>query len=43
MVTHDENVAGKARRIVRLLDGRMVSDEALGYQKVSKADFLERP
>jgi putative ABC transport system ATP-binding protein len=27
MVTHDENVARRARRIVRLLDGRVVADE----------------
>jgi putative ABC transport system ATP-binding protein len=27
MVTHDENVARNARRIVRLLDGRIVADE----------------
>ncbi|MGD0969413.1 MAG: ABC transporter ATP-binding protein [Candidatus Aquilonibacter sp.] len=29
MVTHDENVARHARRIVRLLDGRIVADEAM--------------
>jgi putative ABC transport system ATP-binding protein len=29
MVTHDENVARHARRIVRLLDGRIVADEAV--------------
>ncbi len=27
MVTHDEDVAGHARRIIRLRDGRIVSDE----------------
>jgi putative ABC transport system ATP-binding protein len=36
MVTHDENVARKARRIVRLLDGRIVADEETGYQKVAE-------
>jgi putative ABC transport system ATP-binding protein len=36
MVTHDENVARKARRIVRLLDGRIVADEATGYEKVAE-------
>jgi putative ABC transport system ATP-binding protein len=38
MVTHDENVAGKARRIVRLLDGRIVADDPTGSQKITKAD-----
>ena len=28
MVTHDENIAGNARRIVRLLDGLVVADES---------------
>ena len=36
MVTHDENVASNARRIVRLLDGKIVADEKTGYQKVAK-------
>jgi putative ABC transport system ATP-binding protein len=36
MVTHDENVARKARRIVRLLDGRIVADEATDYEKVAE-------
>ena len=27
MVTHDEDVAGHAKRIIRLRDGRIVSDE----------------
>ncbi|HKU81375.1 MAG TPA: ABC transporter ATP-binding protein [Candidatus Tumulicola sp.] len=29
MVTHDENVARRARRVIRLLDGLVVSDESL--------------
>ncbi|HTV93241.1 MAG TPA: ABC transporter ATP-binding protein [Verrucomicrobiae bacterium] len=29
MVTHDENIARRARRIVRLLDGRIVADDAV--------------
>ena len=37
MVTHDENIARNARRIVRLLDGKIVADEATGYQKVAKS------
>jgi putative ABC transport system ATP-binding protein len=28
MVTHDRNIAGYARRVVTLIDGRIVSDEA---------------
>jgi putative ABC transport system ATP-binding protein len=28
MVTHDENIAGHAKRIIRLKDGRITSDEA---------------
>jgi putative ABC transport system ATP-binding protein len=28
MVTHDEDVAGHARRIIRLRDGRIVADQA---------------
>ena len=30
MVTHDENIARNARRVVRLLDGTIVSDEKIG-------------
>jgi putative ABC transport system ATP-binding protein len=30
MVTHDEDVAGHARRIIRLRDGRIVDDQATG-------------
>jgi ABC-type lipoprotein export system ATPase subunit len=30
MVTHDEEVARHAKRIVRLRDGRIVSDEPTG-------------
>ena len=33
MVTHDENIARNARRIVRLLDGRIVADETLAAIK----------
>ncbi len=40
MVTHDENIARNARRIVRLLDGKIVSDDALGYEKVGDANLL---
>jgi putative ABC transport system ATP-binding protein len=29
MVTHDESIARNARRIVRLLDGRIVADDAV--------------
>jgi putative ABC transport system ATP-binding protein len=29
MVTHDENVARNARRVIRLLDGLIVADEAV--------------
>ncbi len=36
MVTHDENIARNARRIVRLLDGRIVADDVTGYEKVAK-------
>jgi putative ABC transport system ATP-binding protein len=36
MVTHDENIARRARRIVRLLDGRIVADDVTGYQKVAE-------
>jgi putative ABC transport system ATP-binding protein len=36
MVTHDENIARNARRVVRLLDGAIVSDEAMDHQKVAK-------
>jgi predicted ABC-type transport system involved in lysophospholipase L1 biosynthesis ATPase subunit len=37
MVTHDENVASRARRIVRLLDGKIVADEATADQKAAKS------
>jgi putative ABC transport system ATP-binding protein len=37
MVTHDENIARNARRLVRLLDGRIVADEETGYQKIAKS------
>jgi putative ABC transport system ATP-binding protein len=33
LVTHDENVARNARRIIRISDGRVVSDEASGHVK----------
>jgi putative ABC transport system ATP-binding protein len=36
MVTHDENIARRARRIVRLLDGRIVADQETGYEKVAE-------
>ncbi len=36
MVTHDENIARNARRIVRLLDGKIVADENTGHQRVAK-------
>jgi len=32
LVTHEEDIAAHAERIVRLLDGRIVSDELRGYQ-----------
>jgi putative ABC transport system ATP-binding protein len=32
MVTHDEDIAGHAKRIVRLRDGRIVSDEPTGQR-----------
>ena len=33
LVTHDENVAKNARRIIRISDGRVLSDEASGHVK----------
>ena len=36
MVTHDEDVAHHAKRIVRLRDGLVVSDEAVGLRTISK-------
>lgn len=33
LVTHDENVARNARRIIRIQDGRVLSDEASGHVK----------
>ncbi|MGC2131027.1 MAG: ABC transporter ATP-binding protein [Candidatus Aquilonibacter sp.] len=36
MVTHDENIARNARRIVRLLDGKIVADENTGHQRIAK-------
>jgi len=33
LVTHDENVAKNARRIIRIQDGRVLSDEASGHVK----------
>jgi putative ABC transport system ATP-binding protein len=29
MVTHSEEIAGRAKRIIRMRDGRIVSDEAI--------------
>jgi len=34
VVTHEENIAAHARRIVRLLDGRILVDERVGESKV---------
>jgi putative ABC transport system ATP-binding protein len=35
MVSHDEHVAGHARRIVRLRDGNVVSDDAAGKERLA--------
>ena len=34
VVTHEEDIAAHARRVVRLLDGKIVVDEVVGNQKV---------
>ena len=34
MVTHDENIARNAHRVIRLLDGLVVADEVRGPQPV---------
>jgi len=34
MVTHDENIARHARRIIRLLDGLIVSDDPVPNRNV---------
>jgi len=41
MVTHDENVARHARRVIRLLDGLVVADQAVGAAepKLEPADL----
>ena len=33
VVTHEEDIAAHARRIVRLLDGKIVVDEKVGESK----------
>jgi putative ABC transport system ATP-binding protein len=38
LVTHDENVARNARRIIRISDGRVVSDEVSGHVKKRGSD-----
>jgi putative ABC transport system ATP-binding protein len=38
LVTHDENVARNARRIIRIRDGRVVSDEESGHVKKQSSD-----
>jgi putative ABC transport system ATP-binding protein len=37
IVTHDPNVAGQCKRIIRLLDGRVVADEAVAPQTRKEA------
>jgi putative ABC transport system ATP-binding protein len=34
VVTHEEDIAAHARRVVRLLDGKIVVDEKVGESKV---------
>ena len=34
VVTHEEDIAAHARRVVRLLDGKIVADEHVGESKV---------
>ena len=38
LVTHDENVARNARRIIHISDGRVISDEASGHVKKRASD-----
>jgi putative ABC transport system ATP-binding protein len=38
LVTHDANVASNARRIIRISDGRVVSDEESGHVKKRASD-----
>ncbi|HUA08629.1 MAG TPA: ABC transporter ATP-binding protein [Candidatus Acidoferrales bacterium] len=40
MVTHDENIARNARRIVRLLDGRVVSDRPSEHEQAGGTKLL---
>jgi putative ABC transport system ATP-binding protein len=36
VVTHEEEIAGHAKRVVRLLDGRVVSDEPVGPKEIAR-------
>ena len=38
MVTHDENVARHARRVIRLLDGLIVADEQSSNRSLSQVE-----
>ncbi|HTX56315.1 MAG TPA: ABC transporter ATP-binding protein [Candidatus Acidoferrales bacterium] len=40
MVTHDENIARNARRVVRLLDGLVISDDRSEYEQAGGSKVL---
>jgi putative ABC transport system ATP-binding protein len=43
VVTHDEHVAARMRRQVRMLDGRIVSDSAAGQTDGRRAGWPREP